>query len=152
MTTRVTVSGLDYSLEGTSMSLYFPTLTAANFDAQATARATVQTAIQNVSLIDFEGLQFVGVDAARETDRPASQYAQREAKWLVTMSDDVNGKTFQFEIGGPDLTLLSVDDGSSMDTSGGAGAALVTALEANLVSPDGNACTFVKAVHVGRNN
>lgn len=149
MPTRVTFSGLDKSGEGTNFSTHFPTLSAANFDAQETARLAVQTAIQGVSLIDFEGLSYTGIDAPRETDLPASPYAQREAKWLVTMADG-SGNLYQFEIGGPDLTLLG-SDGATMDVSAGAGLALVGALEANVVTKTGASLTFVSAVHVGRN-
>lgn len=150
MADRFTISGLDYSGEGTSMGGYLTTLSAANFDAQVALIQAIQTAIQAVSLIDFEGLQINHVDSPRETDRPSSPYAQREAKWLVTMSDDTTADLIQFEIGGPDLTLLG-SDGSTMDVSAGAGLALVGALESGFKSKAGNTCTFVSAVHVGRN-
>lgn len=151
MTDRLTVSGLDKSSEGTRTALHMTTLTAANFDAQITAAQAIQGAIQGISLIDFEGLSIAHVDAPTETDLPASPYAQREAKWLVRYSDDVTAKSYTVEIGGPDLTLLA-SDGKTLDVSGGAGAAFVTAFEANVVSPVGNAVTYIEAVHVGRNN
>lgn len=147
----VSISGLDYSLEGTRLTVRITDLTAANFDAQITAAQAVQTAIQNVSLIDFDGIDVKALETPRETARPASEYAQRESKWLVSMTDDVNARLNTFEIGGADLSNLA-SDGKTMDVSAGAGAALVTALEANLISRDGNAMTFVSAVHVGRNN
>lgn len=148
---RVNISGLDYSGESTRFGVYITDLTAVNFDAQITAAQAVQTACQNVSLIAFDGIQVLALDTPKETAKPASPYAQRESKWLVTMSDNVNANLNQFEIGGPDLTLLA-SDGATLDVSAGAGAALVTALEANLISRDGNAMTFVQAIHVGRNN
>lgn len=155
---EITVSGIDYSnkrsgqcCEGTSVTLRITDLTAANFDAQIAAAEAVQDAIQGVSLIDFEGLTVKALTVPTETDRPLSPYAQRESKWLVTMSDTVNARINQFEIGGADLTLTGAD-GKTLDVSGGAGAGLVTAFETNLISRDGNAMTFVNAVHVGRNN
>ena len=146
---QVTISGLDYSEEPTRLSVNVADLTAVNFDAQITAAQSVQTAIQGVSLIDFEGVSVKALDTPKETDRPTSPYAQRESKWLVTMSDDSNARLNQFEIGGADLTLLG-SDGETMDVSSGDGAALVSALEAALVSRDGNSMTFVSAIHVGR--
>lgn len=148
---RVSISGLDYSLEGTKFGFYITDLTAGNFTAQITAAQDVQTAVQAVSLIGFAGIQVLALDTPPETSQPASPYAQRESKWLVSMSDDVNGRINQLAIGGPDLTLLA-SDGSTLDVSAGAGAALVTALEANLISRDGNSLTFINAIHVGRNN
>lgn len=150
MADKFTISGLDKSGEGTRLSGYIGTLTAGTFDAQVAAVQAIQAAVQGVSLIDFEGLQINHIDSPTETDRPANNYAQREAKWLVTLSDDVTSKLVQFEIGGPDLDLLG-SDGSNMDVTGGAGLALAAALEANFKSPAGNDCTFVSAVHVGRN-
>lgn len=150
MTDRITVSGLDHSNEGTRAGGYISDLTAANFDAQVAAAQAIQTAIQGVSLIAHQGLTITVNNADRETTPAADPYAQREHKWLVTMSDGVANTLVNLEIGGADLSLLA-SDGSTMDVSGGAGAALVTALEANLKSKAGNALTFVKAVHVGRN-
>ncbi len=148
---RVTISELDRSLEPTRMTLRMTDLTAANFDAQITAAGTLQAAIQGVSLIDFDGITYLALETPREETQPTSVYAQREAKWLITMADDVNERLNQFEIGGPDLTLAG-SDGKTLDVSGGAGATLVTQLEANAISRDGNAMTFVVGVHVGRNN
>lgn len=145
----VTISGLDYSGESTRFGVHITDLTAVNFDAQITAAGNVQSAVQGVSLIDFEGMIINANETPRETDKPASPYAQRESKWLITMSDDTNARLNQFEVGGADLTLLA-SDGETLDVSAGAGAALVTALEANLISRDGNSMTFVEAVHVGR--
>lgn len=151
MPDKVQVSGIDYSYEGTSVGLYITTLTAANFDAQITAAQSLQSAIQGVSLIDFDGLTVRHVDSETETDQPASVYAQREAKWLVRYNDPTANKIGSFEIGGADLTLLD-SGGKKMDVSGGAGAALVAALEANALSPAGNAITVIEILHVGRNN
>jgi len=149
MTTRVTFSGLDYSLEGTSSSLYMADLTAGNFAAQAVAIGGIQTAIQGVSLIAYDGQAYPAMVEARENVAPASQYAQRESKWLVRYVDDVNDQKGDFEIGGADLTLL-VAGTDIMDISGGAGAALVAALELSALSRDGNAITVTLVEHVGR--
>lgn len=151
MTVRCVASGLDYSYEGVSTSWNGANPTAGTFDALVAAAEAVQDAIQGVSLIDYEGLTMLAIDDPRETDQPASPYAQREAKWLVSYSDNVTGRVYSMEIGGPDLTLLS-SDGQTMDVSGGAGAALVSALETNVLSRDGNAITVGPIVHVGRNN
>lgn len=150
MPVKVSFSGIDYSLEGTVTGVWMATLSAANFAAQATAAAAVQTAIQNVSLIDYEGQVYPAMVEPRETIAPTSPFAQREAKWLVTMTDNVTLEINQFEIGGPDLALL-VPGSDLLDVSGGAGAALVTALEANAQSRLGNSVSFVSARHVGRN-
>jgi hypothetical protein len=151
MPDKISVGGLDYSYEKTEVGMYITTLTAGNFDAQVTAAQALQTAIQGISLIDFEGLTIRHVDEDTETDQPASAYAQRENKWLIRYTDDTLNTRHTLEIGGPDLSLTTAD-GKTLDVSGGAGAAFVTAFEANALSPAGNAVTFVSATHVGRNN
>lgn len=151
MADLISIGGLDYSYETTQVGMNITGLTAANFDAQVSAAQALQTAIQNISLIDFEGLTIRHIDATVETDQPTSEYAQRENKWLVRYTDDVLNTRHTLEIGGPDLTLTGAD-GKTLDVSGGAGAAFVTAFETNALSPAGNAVTFVSATHVGRNN
>jgi len=149
MTTRVTFSGLDYSLEGTSSSLYMADLSAGNFVAQTTAIGGIQTAIQGVSLIAYDGQTYPALVEAREEVAPASPFAQRESKWLVRYVDDVNAQKGDFEIGGADLALL-VAGTDLMNITAGAGAALVAALELSALSRDGNAITVIEVEHVGR--
>lgn len=157
MTVRATVSGIDYSLnargrpEGTAVSVYMLDVNAANLVAQTAKLVAFQNAVKGVSLITFDGRTMLAVDVPRETARPASPFAQRESKWLVTATDNVNGQINQFEIGGADLTLTGAD-GATLDTTTAPGAAFVTSVQTDIVSRDGNAMTFVSAVHVGRNN
>lgn len=153
----VVISGIDHSnnskgncCEGTSLTVRVVDLTAANFDAQIAAAQALQTAIQGVSLIAFNGIKVTALDTPRETVRPTSPYAQRESKWQVTFSDTVTDEIGTFEIGGADLTLTA-SDGKTLDISAGAGLALVTAMNTNMRSRDGNPVVFVNAVHVGRN-
>jgi len=81
---------------------------------------------------------------------PADQFAQRTTKWLVTMQDSVNGEIFQFTLPTADLDLLSAGT-HLLDTGvGTAGETLVTQLEANVFSPDGNAATVVQIAEVAR--
>jgi len=150
MTVRARVSGIDYTLEGTSAGFNMIDVTAANFDAQVTSLGIVQTAIQAVSLIDFEGQSMYAVDDPAEQDQPVSPYAQRESKWLCSMTDDVTAKSVRMEIGGADLTLL-VGTTEFMDLTAGAGLALKAAIEAEVVSDAGNAVTLNSVKHVGRN-
>jgi len=146
---RVTLSGLDYSLEGTSTSFNLVDLTAANFTAQGVILADGQTAIQGVSLIAYEGAMYPAMVTARENTRPASPFAQREHKWLVRFADNVTSKVESFEIGGADLTLL-IPGTEKMDLTTPEGAALVAFVETNVRSNAGNPVTVTEVIHVGR--
>lgn len=149
MTSLVTLSGKDYGNEGTRHSFYFPTVTSANYDAQSAAIDSVQAAINSVVTGNFSGLRWLARNelvGAKASDPDA----QRERKWLVSYTDDTdpigNGS---FEIGMADSAELA-SDSENMNVASGNGLALVTALEANLVSRLGNAITISSIKLVGR--
>jgi hypothetical protein len=80
----------------------------------------------------------------------ASADAQRERKWLVRAYDSITFDPVTFEIPAADLSLLQANS-EFMDVSGGAGAALVTAVESGVISKAGNPVIVYEIVHVGRN-
>lgn len=91
------------------------------------------------------------VDKDAGTAGPSSNpLAQREVKWLVRATDDVNGKSVQMEIPTADLSLLSGGN-DYLDLGGTEAAALVAAIEAHVLSIDGNAISVSSIEFVGRN-
>lgn len=150
MTSSVTLKAKDYGNEATRLGFNTLQMTAANFDAQNTLIDALQTAIDNVALGNFSGKQVNAIDVA-VGPKATVVNAQRESKWRVIYEDATdpigNGS---FEIGMADLQFLVAGTGV-MDTSAGAGAALVTAIEAAVVSRLGNAITVSEIIHVGRN-
>lgn len=150
MPSSVVLKALDYGSEPTRFGFNITQLTAANFDAQIALVATLQGAVDNVALGLFDGKTIAALDVA-VGPKASVVNAQREAKWRVTFTDDVQPEgNGSFEIGMPDLSLLVAGTGL-MDVSAGAGAALVTAIEAAVVSRLGNAITVSQIAHVGRN-
>ncbi len=150
MTSSATLKAKDYSNEATRFGFKMTQVTAANFDAQVILLDNIQTAVGNVALGTFLGKSMQAVDVA-VGPKATVVNAQREAKWRVTYTDDVQSEgNGSFEIGMPDLSLLVAGTGK-MDVSAGAGAALVTAIEAGVVSRLGNAVTIDDIIHVGRN-
>lgn len=150
MTSTVTLKGLDYGKEATRLGFNITQMTAANFDAQLALVVTLQGAIENVALGLFTGKTVSAQDipvGPKSTDTAG----QREIKWRVKYLDATdpigNGS---FEIGMADTQFLVAGEGK-MDISAGAGAALVTAVEAALVSRLDNAITVDEVVLVGRN-
>lgn len=150
MTSSATLKAKDYSNEATRFGFNMTQVTSANFDAQIILLDNIQTAVGNVALGTFLGKSMQAVDVA-VGPKATVVNAQREAKWRVTYTDDVQPEgNGSFEIGMPDLSLLVAGTGK-MDVSAGAGAALVTAIEAGVVSRLGNAVTVDDIIHVGRN-
>lgn len=150
MTSKVTLSAKDHDGEGTSFGFYIGTLSAANFDASLAAVTSLQSLVNAITLGTFDGKIVKAVEAAPSAV-PADPYAQREAKWRVNYTDDVNPLgNGSFEIGMPDLTKLSAGTGKA-DLTDVDVAAFVSAAEGLLVSRLGNAITITELVHVGRN-
>ena len=150
MPSSVSLKAQDYTDEATRFGFNIVQLTAANFDAQIALVATLQAAVDNVVLGLFDGKTVSALDVA-VGPKATDENAQRESKWRVSFTDPTNPiGNGSFEIGMPDLSLLVPGEGN-MNVSAGAGAALVTAIEATVISRLGNAITVDKIVHVGRN-
>lgn len=147
---RLSLTYLDASGERSNVSIRTTDLTSVNFDAEQTESDAIRDAIAGVSLLTQIKDTRVAVETEAAAVKPADQFAQRETKWLVRFTDNVNGKSGTFEIPGADLDLLVTGQGE-MDIEAGAGLALVNALETGMLSRDGNAITVSEVVHVGRN-
>lgn len=151
MTSKVTVSILDYDKESSTVGVRGADVTAGNFVAQEALMDAIVAAIDGVSIgTVYKNERTYAVNESPKTP-PASKFAQRETKWLVRYTDDTdpNGDG-SFEIPAADLALLGTNTKELVLTAG-AGQALVTALEAGMVSKLGNAITVVDVIHVGRN-
>jgi hypothetical protein len=149
MAGKASWSYVDYDMEVGTVSVNCVGLTAENFDAQETLRAALHTALTGVtlgSLFKYEK----GNQTLASKSQPGDENAQRESKWLVMFEDNVTFKQYSFEIPCADLSLLKAE-GKEMDISAGAGASLVSAIEAYVLSVSGNSVTVQRVVHVGRN-
>lgn len=93
------------------------------------------------------------VNDAGSTATPASPYAQREAKYVVSFTSDVTGNRYSREIPAPDLTLMAAGQ-QFLDLANATVAAFVAAFEAIARVQEGaafNAVTVTSIKHVGRN-
>lgn len=126
-------------------------LTAANFDAQATLRGNLDTAVAAITLGNKARTQF-GEVAITGAGEATSSSAHRESKWWVQYHDNTTFKTYRMEIPCPDPNALDTNDRKHAEI-GDAGVvdAFVTAFEAYVLSPVGNAVTVDEITWVGRN-
>lgn len=143
---KVRLPFVDYTSERSTASMYV---------ADAIGDAAITAIVGAVDGMVVGGRQdaVLVVESAKDagTAGPAaSPLAQRENKWLVRATDDVNARNVQIEIPCADLTLLSGGQ-DFLDLSGTEAAALVTAIEANVLSQDGNAISVASIQFVGRN-
>jgi hypothetical protein len=138
--------------ESTTISLPVTTLSAANYAAQSALIAALITALEGIT---------IGNPAKSETtilrsiisSTPASDpLAQRENKFLLRYDGTTLNVKFQASIGTADLTQLMTNS-EFVDLSSGAGAALKSAFEAIVKSPNDAAEAVVldSVQFVGRN-
>jgi hypothetical protein len=138
----------DYNSEGSSVAVRTADMTAANFDASVTAWNGLRDAIEAVTLASLQTVTFLAVVQEPMGALPVSEYARRESKWLVKYQQ-ADGVFGSFEIPAADLTLLNGRT-ELMNLGAGAGLALRTAIEANVIGRDGAAVSVIEVQHVGR--
>ena len=151
---KATIQFLDYSGEQSSVTFNMENPSGAAYDwAQLAADLdAVADAIEAVSLCP-RGKDSLFIDvAAGSVSYPADENAQREAGLRIFYHDTTTNKKYHVTIPGPDKSLMAVQATDVVDWSGTEMAALETAFEANVLSPDGNAVQIDKGVLVGRRN
>lgn len=137
-----------------SSSFRFPitTLTAANVVAQTALLATLDTAIQGVTMGVIRSTTTILEEELGLGTPAGSPLAQRENKYLLRMHDLITGKKFTRSLPTADLSLLA-NNSEFLDITAGAGLTLKNAIEAVVKSPyDGaNAVVLDTVQFVGRN-
>lgn len=158
MPASVTMNMIGFSGERSRVTIGLPVLTGANYDDVTGNGATdsvglLRLAIGAVSLLNFESLAVAAITHPDAGGLPTDPFAQREVGLRVFYTDDVTSKKYHFTIPGPDLDALAQAGTDVVDhTSNATAIALVTALEAEARSPDGNAITVTGMRIVGRAN
>lgn len=141
------------SPESGSVGFAITTLTPANVAAQATLVGNLATAINAIVLGVFARSEITYERTALVKTPASSQNAQRETKLLLRYHGNTSQKSFRIELPTFDLTEL-VSGSEFLVLTSGNGAALKTAFEAVVKSPDDPAesVTLDTAQHVGRNS
>lgn len=84
---------------------------------------------------------------------PIDEHAQRESALRIFYADDTTGEVYHISIPGPSWDGIELLPNTDLaDLTDAPVSAMVTALEANGLSPVGNAITVLRAVQVGRHN
>lgn len=145
-----TITYGDFGNEKSAVRIRGIELTAANFDAQVTASVAVQDAIAAMTIGQKQRVVYAN-DNQISSAAAASALAQREVKWLVSFTDDTNGKKGTLEIPCADLTLLPAGGSELLDLTDTEAAAFVSAFESYARSADGNTVTVDQIAFVARN-
>ena len=84
---------------------------------------------------------------------PTDVFAQRESGLRIFYGDDTTGEVYHVTLPGPDWDSVDLLPNTDLaDLTDEPVASIVTAIEANGLSPVGNAITVLRAVAVGRHN
>lgn len=126
-------------------------ITAGTIAGFLTQFGALKTAMQDLSLGTMVGDSWTGDRTIYTGAAPTDVNAQRERKWRVDYEDTVNFGKHQFEIPVAlvEGQLVSNTDLANIETT--EWVAFITAFEAMVKSPDGNAVNVLGARLVGRN-
>lgn len=148
---RYSQTRIDYDGETSNFGFRVEPLTAANFDAQHALKVAFAAAVTAIVLGNKVSDSEANVDVIGTT-LPASQFAQREMKWLVRWHDSVNDKAYSTQLPTADLAVLDPNNrGYAEIGDAGVVDAFVTAFEAYALSQDGNPVVVDSIQFVGRN-
>lgn len=157
LTASYTVSANDYGGERTNTQYGLPAQNDTTVAATETLLGDLRAAHMALTLGVLVQGQFVyrQTKYAPSNIKATNKEAQREKKWLIRYYDNVTFAAFVVEIGNADLSKLGTDGDRVNLATGSVPAGVWTtykdAFEAVCYSPDGNPCTLVEAVFVGRN-
>jgi hypothetical protein len=143
----------DYKGDPSSFRVRMAEVTAANFDAQATLVSNLETAIAAFQVADVPVARLQhGNETIDNQDKSSTPAASRKCKAMIRYEDDTTKEVYRTTIACADLSHLDADNRGYFDMDdGGDVAALVTAFEAAVISPEaGNSVTVLSIQHVGR--
>ena len=141
----------DHSDERSTVKFSIADLDETSWVATTAALAVLRTAMEALTLGSVAARTLVASRDVLNDVRPASPYAQVELGLRLHYQDNVTGKKYFLTIPAPDLSIVAQTGSDQIDLEEVTVAALVTAIEAVAVSPDGNPITIERGVIVGRN-
>jgi len=144
----------DKTNEYSSVRFALPPVTAANYDATITAMDDIQTAISAMTIGSIASRQLVAFNDKIDDTMPLNPWAQRELGARFFYQETAGGqKKYHLTVPCPDLIVVDVTDGDHIDAENFTSSnALLTLLEANMVSPNGHPVEFYRGKLVGRKN
>jgi len=147
----LTLTIRDYDAEAAITRLRVPTLTAANFDAQAGLRQTFLTTALAMTEVPAAAGVYYGNEQTNDMLPDDDPLSQRENKWLVQYHDAVTAEPGHFYIPCADLTLLDPNDRAHANIGDGDKVdAFVTNAEAFLETEASNAIVVDEITFVAR--
>ncbi len=144
----------DYSNEYSTFSVLVEEIDgiARTFDGLQSEVAALESAVEAISLATLVSINFRQIANTEDDQAPTSPFAEREHGLRFFYSDDVNAKKYHITVPAPDYATIDVPGSDEVPLDQTEVAALVSWMEAEMQSADGNAITVDRVVKVGRNN
>lgn len=144
----------DKTNEYSTVRFALPDVTAANYDATITAMDAIQTAISAMTIGSIASRSLIAFNDKIDDTTPLNPWAQRELGIRFFYQETTHGmKKYHITVPCPDLLVVDVSDKDHVDTENFTTSnALLTLLEAHMVSPNGRDIEFYRGKLVGRKN
>jgi hypothetical protein len=145
----------DKSDEMSSVELTIADVSAggADFDAVMANLAALGAALLGVTDCTQAREMFNQAVDTKDPSTPVDEHAQRESALRIFYADDVTGEVYHISVPGPSWDGIDLLPNTDLaDLTDEPVAALVASIEADALSPVGNAVTVLRAVQVGRHN
>jgi len=143
---------LDHSNEHSSLKMYLPDITSANYAATLASLGDMRNAIGALTLCTMgatpELVSEVHTDVATI---PTSPYAQREQRAMFECADSQTGRRFKIGVPCPDLDDLGLPRTDEINFTNADVIDYLAALASHALSPEGNAFTVIRGRVEGRN-
>lgn len=148
MASKLNLTFVDHDGETSTAGFHGPNLDVNNIVAQAALMDAMVAATAGISVGNLKKDSRTLSETKFNVANAASNWAQRETKWLVRAVDS-QGFPASVEIPAADLDLRSVGT-QYLDVTTAEGIAFIAAFNAYAKSQRGDDLTFVEAVAVGR--
>lgn len=154
MTARYGMTWVDHAGQRSNSALYFasPTGAAFDWDTYVSDVEAVGDLLEAISDCVLDGETITEVMATVDGTPASTATARREIGIRVFYSDVTEGTKYHFTIPGPEVAEYPDQGSEDIDLTAGDMALLVAGLEADCVSPLGNAISINSAKFVGRNS
>ena len=152
MASKVSFTIRDHSDELSSVAFPIAAVDETTWVLTNTRIAALQAAVAAATTGNIAFRTLTAFREAVDDNRPANPYAQREIGLRLYYSDDVTGKKYHLTIPAPDLIVMSQGGTDLIDLTGSLADPIVAAMQALMVSEDGNPVTVYKGLIVGRRN
>lgn len=150
MGSTVTFTLRDFSDEYSGVTFPIADIDETSWVQTNTLIVALQAALNAASIGNIATRTLTAYRQNVDDNRPNSPFAQRELGLRLFYADVVNGKKYHLTIPCPDLTVMSQGGSDDIDLTLSAAAAVVSAMEMLMVTPDGNAVDIYRGTIVGR--